>query len=97
MKLSLQTGRLPNELLSELNSRDISEFMAYDDIEPFGEQRADLRSAIVAATVANSQRTRRSRSAKPVEFMPFVEKQRKNPMQLLNAFRAAIVGVGAKK
>lgn len=27
--------------------------MAYDQLEPFGEDRADIRAAIVASTVAN--------------------------------------------
>lgn len=30
--------------------------MAYSRLEPFGEERADLRSALVAQTVANSLR-----------------------------------------
>lgn len=33
--------------------------MAYSHIEPFGEERADLRAALVAATTANAFRGRK--------------------------------------
>ena len=33
--------------------------MAYSHLEPFGEERADLRSALVAVTVANAFRGRK--------------------------------------
>ncbi len=33
--------------------------MAYASLEPFGEERADMRSALVAATVANAFRSRK--------------------------------------
>ena len=60
------------ELLSEISSRELSEWMAYERLEPFGEKRADLRSAIVASTVANTARDekKRRRPYTPEEFMP---------------------------
>ena len=44
------------ELLSRTTSRELSEWMVYYELEPFGEERADLRAGIVASTVANVNR-----------------------------------------
>jgi len=60
------------ELLRRISSRELSEWLAYYELEPFGEERADLRSAIVASTVANTARDPKKR-ARPFgvqEFMP---------------------------
>ncbi len=46
--------------------------MAYGQLEPFGEDRADLRAAIIAATVANANRDpkRQRRPFRVEDFMP---------------------------
>lgn len=51
--------------------------MIFDGIEPFGDQRADLRAGIVASTVvnANPYRRRGAAAAQPKDFMPFVRKR----------------------
>jgi len=58
------------ELLRRLDSRELSEWMAYDQIEPLGEWRADLRAGIVAATLANVNRGKAQKPFKPEDFMP---------------------------
>lgn len=60
------------ELLARISSRELGEWMAYYELEPFGEPRADLRAGIVASTVANTARDarRRARPFKPQDFMP---------------------------
>ena len=73
-----------------MSSRELSEWIAYDALEPFGEQRADLRSAIVASTVANCHRA----SGTPFsvsDFMPFEERKR-DVRQDIDAIRAMIEG-----
>lgn len=44
------------ELLARISSRELTEWMAYDRLEPFGEWRADVRSALVAMVMANAWR-----------------------------------------
>ena len=58
--------------MRELSSWQISEWIAYYGLEPFGEERSDLRAGIVAATVANVNRDakRRRDAFRPEEFMP---------------------------
>jgi len=67
------------ELLARVSSRELSEWMAYAEIEPFGEVRADLRAGIIASTVANTARDpkKRRRPFQPREFMPRFERPRR--------------------
>lgn len=57
-----------------MSSSELTEWMAFDSIDPFGEQRADLRSGILCATVANHSMSRPKKPVRPVDFMPFAEK-----------------------
>ena len=59
------------ELQLRLNSREFAEWLAYYNLEPWGEERADLRAGIIAATVANAAPGRRGRTFQPKDFMPF--------------------------
>lgn len=47
------------ELLQRISSRELTEWMALAEIEPFGEERADWRAAMIAATFANTLRGER--------------------------------------
>jgi hypothetical protein len=61
-----------DDLLGRISSRELSEWMAYAQMEPFGEERADLRAGIIAATIANMNRDpkKRAKPFGPEEFMP---------------------------
>lgn len=56
-------------MLGRMTSRQVAEWMAYNQIEPFGEERADLRAGIVASTIANVNRGK-GQPMKPADFMP---------------------------
>lgn len=58
------------QLLCEIDSRELAEWMAYDRLEPFGEQRGDVRTAIVAQTVANTHRGPKQKPYKLDAFLP---------------------------
>lgn len=58
------------EMLTRMSSRELSEWMAYATLEPFGEERADLRAGIVASAVVNVHRTQSDKAAQPSDFMP---------------------------
>jgi len=60
----------PRYLYRALSSADFAEWMAYDQIEPFGESRADLRAGIIAATTANVWRGDDVEPFEPSDFMP---------------------------
>lgn len=44
--------------------------MAYERIDPWGEERADLRAGIVASVFANAFRKKGSKPIKPEDMMP---------------------------
>lgn len=55
-----------------MGSDELTEWMAYYQIEPFGDYRADVRSGVVAATLANANRAPNAKVFTPEDFMPFV-------------------------
>jgi len=57
-------------MLEEMTSLQLSEWMAYNEIEPFGEEREDLRMGILASTMANINRSSGKKPYKPRDFMP---------------------------
>lgn len=73
--------------------------MAYYNLEPFGEERGDLRSGIVASTIANANRdTRKQRKPfKPEDFMPkFETAEPKTAPQILSIVEELNAAFGGK-
>jgi hypothetical protein len=76
--------------------------MAYAKIEPFGEERADLRAGIVASTIANVNRDpkRRVKPFTPDEFMPDFDMEtrggRKSATEIYAILRTWALLAGAK-
>ena len=56
-------------LLNEISSKELSEWQAFYSIEPFGEERADMRSALVATVMANAWKDKKQRAYKMKDFM----------------------------
>ena len=71
------------ELLARISSRELSEWMAYYELEPWGEERADLRAGIIASAMANVWGAK----TKPADFMPNFdnEEMRVESTELLRA------------
>lgn len=64
-------------MLAAMRPSVLGEWMALYGIDPWGEQRADLRAGIVASTIANVNRDAR-RKPEPFEatdFMPYRERK----------------------
>lgn len=53
----------------EIDSAEFSEWIAYAHLEPFGEERADLRMGILASTFVNMMSAKGKRY-QPKDFMP---------------------------
>ncbi len=60
-------------MLSEITSKQFAEWMAYSRLEPWGEDRDDLRMGIMASTMANVNRGKNQKPYKPQDFMPSFE------------------------
>lgn len=59
-------------MLAGMTRRQLLEWLEFDEIDPFGEERADLRAGIVAAAVTEPHRDpeKRSDPFTPADFMP---------------------------
>ena len=77
------------EMLNRMDAKELSEWMAYDQIQPIGPQRTDLGLGIIAATIANCHRDPKKRSSayEPSDFAPFLkdgeEKKKQSKAELL--------------
>jgi len=58
------------ELLARIDSHELSEWIAFFQLEPFGTEASYIGHAITAATVANVSRGKRHKAYKPDDFMP---------------------------
>ncbi len=67
-------------------------------MEPFGDERADLRSGIVAATIANCAAHSRG-GYKPSDFMPTFAEPKRQSVEEMQAFlmSASRAGAAAKQ
>lgn len=57
--------------------------MAYFKLEPFGEERADLRTGILASLVANIASKKGGKKYMPKDFMPVFDKPKLGWQELL--------------
>lgn len=78
--------------------------MAYYELEPFGEERADLRSGIVASTVANAHRDpkRRRKPFRPLDFMPRFDAAKRpkgveGMLHFVEMFNTALGGINLRR
>lgn len=71
------------ELLTRISSRELAEWRAYYTMEPFGEDRADLRAGIIASTTANVFRKSGTQPYKAQDFLPKFEKPRQDWREML--------------
>jgi hypothetical protein len=92
-KYALEIGWPVPLLKKVMSSRDISEAMAYDRIEPFGEYRRDFRSGIIASTIANIHAAK-GKSYKPSDFMPNFGERKQDSKKVLIEKIKGVFGVG---
>jgi len=80
------------QLLKNVSASEISEWMAFDSIDPIGAERGDLRAGIIASTVANTSGGKKDGDAfKPADFMPYLEKPKDDPVAKFRASLAHLV------
>lgn len=62
------------QLLASLDSAELTEWMAFDRLDPFGESRADLRAGIIASAAANHGYRDIKTPYQPGDFMPYLKR-----------------------
>lgn len=95
--LALALGSTVEELQNRMSSSEFSEWLAYYCINPFGPERGDLNAGIIAATVANANRSKNSQAYTPKDFMPkFIPEAAETPEQLKNKFLTLAKSLAAR-
>lgn len=69
-RLALALGMTVRQLLASMDSAELSEWMAFDSIQPIGERGAYMRAGLIASVVANTSMSPPKRRLTPLDFMP---------------------------
>lgn len=72
-RLALALGKTVHEIETTMSAREFFDWMDFYSVEPFGDQRADIRSGVVAATIANVYRGKGKKPFGPSDFMLFAD------------------------
>jgi len=81
-------GKTVSQLLAEISSKELTEWMAFYSVEPFGEERSDIRAAIIACTCAQIWSKKK---LKVNDFMPkFGPKPEQSPDQMKSILKALV-------
>ena len=78
------------EMTQKMSGREFVYWMAYYNLEPFDEVRADLRAGIIASTIANVNRGKGRAAFKPDQFMPEFSKpepKKQSVADMMRTFR----------
>lgn len=82
-KLALACGRTLREYLSSVGSDELALYEALFAVEPFPDQRADLRAAMTACVSANSMRGK-GKPAKLRDFLPdYWDERKQSPEEMI--------------
>jgi hypothetical protein len=63
------------EAQASMDAAEFREWCAVYKMDPWGEERADLRNGIVCSVLANVWSGKNARKATPQDFMPFVKRK----------------------
>ena len=85
------------EMLARMSSAELSEWVAFSTLEPFGAEASYFGHAITASTIANVNRQKGQRVYKVDEFVPkFERKKAQSVDQMLQVAEMMTIGLGGK-
>ncbi|KVC62703.1 hypothetical protein WI72_09670 [Burkholderia ubonensis] len=68
------------QLLANLDSSELTEWMAFERVEAIGEARADLRAGIIAAAIGNHSNRTLPKPYRASDFMPYLPRVEDKPI-----------------
>jgi hypothetical protein len=95
-RLAIALGMTLKEVQSRVDSAEFSRWQAYYKVEPFGEERADMRSAVIASTLANIHRGKGKAYTLNDFMIDFSGKEKKSAKEMSDIF-SLFAGVHNKK
>ena len=82
------------ELLARISSKELTSWMAYYSVEPFGSDTQYLGHAITASTVANVNRQKGKKPYDAEDFMPKFNKKKKQSIEEMAGFARTLAAGG---
>lgn len=84
-------------MLSRMSSAELTEWMAFYSLEPFGGDVPFLGSAITSSIIANSNRKKGTKAMKPEDFIPKFEKKREQSAdEMLQFAKMTTIALGGE-
>lgn len=83
-----------SELLKRVSSREITEWMVFGQLEPYGADAGFLGHAITASTVANVNRAKGQKAFTAQDFMPGFEGKKQSVDEMKQIARTMTIGLG---
>lgn len=77
------------EMLDRISSAELSEWMDYNEINPFTPDRNDYMIAQLLSQNANLHRGKSQKLFNPLDFMPWTEKPKESKASLFNKIKGA--------
>ncbi len=87
------------EMLSRMSSYELSEWQAFEKLEPFGSEAGYVGHAIVAKTIADVNRGKDQKPYELSDFMPRYEEEEKESQTETEMMQIAVtttIGLGGK-
>lgn len=84
------------EMLERMSSEELTGWMTFARLEPFGSEAGYIGHAITAATVANVNRGKDKQAYEIEEFMPQFEKKEQGVDQMINMAAIITASLGGK-
>lgn len=80
----------PDYLFKELTARQLHEWQAFYEIDPFGDQRDDLRTGILCSVMNNRWRAKNETPVKPMDFMPYIQHVEQTPEDIQRTLKSIL-------
>lgn len=84
------------EMLERISSRELTGWIAFSQLEPFGSEAGNFGHAITASTVANVNRGKGQKPYKVEDFMPIFEKEPQSVDQMVQIAAIMTAGLGGQ-
>ena len=90
-RLALALGYIhPDVMLRQMTARQFAEWIRFAEIDPIGEERADLRMGILASALNNRWRGKNEQPSKPTDYMPYYREPEQSPDEIKRTLRSIL-------
>jgi anthranilate phosphoribosyltransferase len=89
-------GMPREEMLARMSSAELTEWMAFAQLEPFGSEADLIGHAITASTVANRHRNKGEKAHEIKEFIPTFRKKKQSIDEMMQIAEMMTIGLGGK-